>query len=329
MDKKLKNIYDVIDNNTRQWTIKVKNTLWRNKESTNSYSFDIKGLNNNDKLEQISDYLKKIFNISTSKEIEAFDRAITQVCSGYGNEAEKITVLRSSSLCCLLFFYNISINPISIDCGNKKVIFNKAFFEVKNDVIKKPSNVDVVLISNDLKTILFLESKFAEYYLDNGAIKVSKSYLEHEISKVFYSSEVMKKFGFTIKTDDTEEFTVDSDNNILKKNKSYVEGIKQMVSHYIGINNFLGKTEKTIESKNDKITLSDDVNIYLGEVLFDFPQNTEMSAYLEDYKEKYKILTENLKQNKNITLLSNILLYSSFKDNLSNAISQFYYGIKT
>lgn len=339
MDKKIKTVYSIIDENTRQWNIKVKKTPWRGGESRNSYCFDISGLDYENKFETIIHYLKRIFEINNTEESEAFDRAIKQVCSGSGNEAEKITILRSSSLCCLLNFYNVETKPISIDCGNGEIIFNKAFFEVQNPVINTPSNIDVVLISEDCKTVLFLESKYAEYYLDNGPINISTEYLNHEeIGRKFYKSEVLGCFNFLIKgngeiakfidRDEREKFTVDSEKNINGENKSYIGGIKQMVSHYIGINNFLKSKKRVIQNErtDEKLELPSDTKFYLGEIVFDFPAGTEITYYLTDYEEKYEKLKEFLNQNNEIQFLPEILYYSKYKDRLNEVIRKFYWG---
>lgn len=343
MDNKRKNIYTIIDNNTRSWDIKVKKTKWGNGVSKNSYSFDIKDIENkykDKKIEVISDYLKKTFEINES-EFSSFDRAITQVCSGSGNEAEKITVLLSSSLCCLLFFYNIKEKPIEIDLGNNNIVrFNRAFFEVQNEVINNTSNVDVVLVSENKKTVLFLESKFAEYYLYNGCYHISTQYLDHRISKTFYNTEIMNSFNFTIKTkkdgtiekktdeDGYETFCVDSKKTINKKCKGYVEGVKQMMSHYIGVDNFLENKQKIIKQINDVLELPNDIKVFLGEIMFNFQDNTDMVAYLQDYEDKYFQLKEHLTSNKNIILLPKVLHYSDYKNRLNAKIRQFYYGDK-
>ena len=343
MNNKIKTIYSIIDNNTRQWNIKVKNTPWRGGESRNSYCFDIPGLDYKNKFDTIIQYLKRIFEINNNDESEAFDRAINQVCSGSGNEAEKITILRSSSLCCLLNFYNVEKVPIKINCGNGEIEFNKAFFEVKNPVLNNPSNIDVVLISKDKKTVLFLESKYAEYYLDNGPLDISTEYLNNiEIGQKFYTQNILKRFNFLIMpgtnneilkftdSDGREKFTVDSQINIDGKHKSYVGGIKQMVSHYIGINNFL-KAEKRViknEKTKEELKLPNDTKFYLGEIVFDFPPETEITAYLTDYEEKYKILQEVLSQNKKINFLPKILHYSEYKNRLNEVIKKFYWGIE-
>jgi len=340
MDDKIGKVYSYISDNILGWDITVKNTIWRGTPSKNSYCFDIQKSNNEaEKLLVIKNALIDLF-VEDSTEYGLFERAINQVCSGSGNEAEKITVLRSSSLCGLLNFYNVPKNPITIEVEeDKKIQFTKVFFEVKNKVLANPSNIDLVLISEDNSNVLFLESKFAEYYLDNGLLHISQSYLtNNDISKQFYSDEILKGFGFNIQKDKNDNIviTTDEDGNItfaidskkseLTKAKSYVGGIKQMVSHYIGIDNFLKEDVRSIKRFDEEICLSADVNIYLGEVLFDFPSNTDMYKYFEDYQEKYDKLVSVLNYNENIKLLPKILKYSDYKSRLNDRIRKYYFG---
>lgn len=320
MDKKYKNIYSLFERNIKESNIDVVNTPWRGKESKNSYCFNIPSLpkNNEAKIEAIGEYLKKVFDI---KETASFDRAIKQVCSGSGKEAEKITVLRSSSLCGLLNFYNVSEKPVSINVGSNKTIkFNKAYFEVKNKVITADSNVDIVLVSEDNMSVLFLESKFAEYYIGNGIREISAKYLDDKISKQIYKDDILKRFDFKISEKNNDYFKVDSEKSKNTKSKSYVEGIKQMICHYIGINNFLENKPYYLK----ELELDDNVQIYLGEILFDFDENTEMNKYLEDYKEKYKVLVPLLKQNERIHMIPEVLEYSNFNTRLNEKIQRFY-----
>lgn len=332
MKKQVKNIYLYLQNNTNSWNIKVSKTKWRNKISNNSYCFDIPNIESgNDKIKIISEYLKNIFKISVN-EINDFERSLEEACSGSGNEAEKITILRSSSLCCLLNFYNVREKPIYITINNKKVCFNQAFFEVKNEVINNPSNIDVVLISENNNYVLFLESKFSEYYIDKGPIQISKQYLSHDISKHFYNNKVLEKIdSFIIMENDkpkilkdengTDVFILDTNKTIRKRTKGYVGGIKQIISHYIGLNNFI----KTKIIKGNKINPK--AKILLGEIVFDFPEQTDMHDYLIDYEKKYTSLATILNNNSEIMVLPSLLHFSNYKERLNDTIKQFYYGI--
>ena len=83
--------------------------------------------------------------------------------SGDGNEKSRILTLHSSSLLAFLCFNGVANHPITID----GIVYDEVMFEVKNDVIDaslgKPSNIDVLLMGDNRKKLLFLESKFTEY----------------------------------------------------------------------------------------------------------------------------------------------------------------------
>lgn len=48
--------------------------------------------------------LKRVFSIKDCN----FDAKFGQACSGFGREERRIATLHSSSLCALLFFYNVT-----------------------------------------------------------------------------------------------------------------------------------------------------------------------------------------------------------------------------
>ena len=84
-------------------------------------------------------------------------------CGGSGQEERRITTLHSSSLCALLFFYNVTDNhPLTIKGVGT---FKESVFEFRSPVRDEehPSCMDVVLIGEDEEhkpLVLFLESKF-------------------------------------------------------------------------------------------------------------------------------------------------------------------------
>lgn len=158
---------------------------------------------------------------------EHFRKKFDQAISGDGDEAKKMISVRSSSLCALLCFYNVEEKPITFKTENgQKIRFNKSFFEVKNKVYNNPSNMDVVLISEDNEYILFIESKFAEY-LENGAVKISRTYRDEEPSKAIYDKALGKIFA---------EKTANKYKVIDKY--QYMGGLKQIISHYVGLQNY-------------------------------------------------------------------------------------------
>ena len=142
------------------------------KYSSNSYSFSKASL------------LINIFNI---KDSTLFEEKYKMAVGGSGNEGDKITTLHSSSLCALLHFYNVTEdNPLTMAINGREIKFTDSIFEFKSRVIDNPSNMDVVLIGKNEKSyenvVLFLESKFAEYYLSAGTTcrGISKKYLDNE-----------------------------------------------------------------------------------------------------------------------------------------------------
>ncbi|MCH5225528.1 MAG: hypothetical protein J1D77_05985 [Muribaculaceae bacterium] len=154
-----------------------------------------------------------------------FDRAFEIVAFGQGNEIVKMNSLQSSSLLSLLFFY-----PLFENTGNyiisDNVVYNKCFFEIKNKVVKFPSNVDILLCSEDKKKLLFLESKFTEY---------TKIKCDEEYGSTYFSLyEKLKNHNVF-----PDYFSIENGNNMkihLKDgNRQYIEGIKQTISHIIGL----------------------------------------------------------------------------------------------
>lgn len=144
---------------------------------------------------------------------------------GSGDEKKKITTLHSSSLLALLFFSGVTKdNSISIDQTN----YNQVFFEIKNkvfpnaEITDKPSNIDILLVSDNSEDLLFIESKFTEY-LDHGKIDVSDKYLNF-YRNLFYliPDSGLKLDGSSLQCSSA-------------KNSKYIAGIKQMFSHIIGL----------------------------------------------------------------------------------------------
>jgi len=285
-------IEEAIDNIKDKKRYDVYNSLWRDnkffgnirvqkvfsvrykKYSDNSYAFQIKNDEGNiidnkniSKLkckcfDSIYKKLTEIFDIEDKD--DRFKKKLKEACGGSGSEQRKITTLHSSSLCALLFFYNVSEeNQLTLTIDSKKITFIDVLFEFQNTVIKggKPSNVDVVLLgkddNNDNKVILFLESKFSEYLdVSSQFTDLGLDYLrEYEC---IYNDDFLKNIGFSIIKNEKEPKVFKKKKNgkikeyngieTTNKSNSYIEGIKQMISHYIGINNLL---EEGFHDKKD------------------------------------------------------------------------------
>ena len=116
-------------------------------------------------------------------------------------------MLHSSSRLALLTFYNISDeNTLVLNIHGNDVEFNYSTFEFKNPVIGYPSNMDIVLVSKDRKTALFLESKFSEYYVSAGnkSTPISVQYATNRYSSFFYEKQWLESIGIDTDYDSDE-----------------------------------------------------------------------------------------------------------------------------
>lgn len=292
---------------------------------------------------------RDLFDITYEK--EAFDEAFQIVTNGKGNELTKINSVISSSLLSLLCFYPLFKNPrnkvisFNFEENEPPLHFNKTFFEIRNKVINGPSCIDVVLQSEDKSKLLFLESKFCEYSLykskkeEYGPTYYEKLYKDNPLCSI------LKENGISCTKD--EKMLLES------KEMKYIDGIKQNISHIIGI--IRGPQEGTdtfytqeyLESY--KKAYEDASELIYGTILFD-PCDMDDEDTKNDfnkYKDLYiKIIGNNsleiLKQvkestiikeenTKNITILRRPLTYQQlFKENhnysniLSDKIKKFY-----
>ena len=267
-------------------------------------------------------------NFSIEEDTEFLDK-FRMACSGTGDELKKITTLHSSSLCSLLFFYNVKNTPVEID----EYRFNESYFEFKNKVIGYPSNVDVVLLGENANTkkkaILFLESKFSEFI--TGVTKGGRNF---EIGKSYFNEKSFSKPIYD-KLFDDGILKKENENHVSAKKETYIEGIKQMISHYYGIRNFIEKKFYDEELENQKKVIeyyNSDCEIILGEILFDnLSENQEknyLNPYIEDYKKLSKIINMQIKSNnvENFKMLEEPLKYSNLKNLINPAIRNFYFG---
>ena len=165
------------------------------------------------------------------KNKKAFNAAFQAVTEGVGKEITKINSVVSSALLPLLVFYKLYVpkdgQSIALNTGGDTIEFTRAFFEVRNKVIGHPSCVDVALISRDEKTILFLESKLTEMFEDTTTEKEYGSSYK-KLYKQTGIRNALKSQGITIAENAT--------NLILQSVRpQYIEGIKQSISHLIGL----------------------------------------------------------------------------------------------
>ena len=249
-----------------------------------------------------------------------------QAISGDGQEARRIRTLHSSSLLCLLCFYGISEErPLSLNIEGRQITFTSSQFEVKNPVgtdeteREHQSNMDVVLRGKDAQTgkkvILFLESKFSEY-LSWGKYSGISNHVYQKTYAQLFNCGVLERMG--LKYEECPDKPGYSDLASIKgKTMHYAAGIKQMVSHFLGVKN-------TSEGKQYK-----DYDIYLGEILFKFPDSIEdAQRKFNDYDGLYMTLAEGLNQlsEDKFKVIDQCLTYQDvFKDNeLEESVRSFY-----
>lgn len=272
----------------------------------------------------------------TDSERSNFYEAFRIVTQGQGDELRKINSLTSSALLCLLTFYPLFNNTdrnTYIDINGER--YYRCFFEVRNRVIRNPSCVDVVLISTDDKKMLFLESKLSEY-ADGIELKhtYGKGYKALYEDFGLYEQALS---GYLKLGGRKDKLVLQSVNN---KEKIYIEGIKQSISHLIGLTRgpqytSQGYYPEGYYQEYKKYYDGAEVLLY-GTILFDpaeFHVNTsEFQAYSELYRNTIinhgdKILECIVKWNdgntvkdKKIEILNNILTYQDIFSNNHNRI---------
>lgn len=333
MSKKKRALYECMWG-SKTFDFPIEKTKRNGSISNNSYTFTSASTIEED---VFRNRLAELFGI---KNFDVFKEKFTQSCSGSGQELKRIATVHSSSLCTLLFFYNVTEkNPYIMDIEGEKYIFTYSHFEYQNVVIKgrNPSNIDVILIGKHKKSgkpvVLFLESKFSEYYERPGRqLKIATAYLNNTYGKEIYNEECFAKMGFhMVKSIRNAEFILYS------KEICYIEGIKQMISHYIGIRNLCDKSD----AKDDRITnaVSAGAKVLLGEILFtkeigQLPVGNGEECFAS-YKKRYSILADILNNqlkrdgmNDKIAVLNKILSYSQFRDKdyiQESQIKRFYF----
>lgn len=225
--------------------------------------------------------LQEAFNITLpaksapSKNTSLFRSHFFEAAYGQGKEINEITQLNSSALVALMCFYPVNnTNPMLLDVTadgeTHSLRLTSLILEKENPVYSAnyPSSMDIALYGEDADSgepvVLFLESKFGEYltprdspsgksYGPDYAIVKQKQELLHCLEDV--------------------KFEAGKNGASVKGGNHYNDGIKQMVSHFIGANN---SYELNVEGRK----------VYLGTILFDFSGLIEEGkAALDDYKD--------------------------------------------
>lgn len=342
---------------------------WTGKESEDSFYIksSITSFMMSNITSAIATDLANAFDIKDESKRALFTQKTEQACSGSGEEALKITTMHSSSLCSLLCFYGISDkNKLEIKLEDDKTyVFTESFFEFQNEVIKgrSPSNMDVVLVGYEKeninqKVVLFLESKFTEYHSLSSSVSIANSYLANTYGKVIYNK--LEKRGIyniiTSNKQDEKEFKFSVPQNQTQKNGKkvskenvYLEGIKQMISHYIGVRNLLDGN--IVSSRNCDIhnEIVKDINekgakVLLGTIIFEdlYQESKYFNKYKDRYEEIAKILNEvsrlsdnekNITSTEQLTILEKPLTYAGVflseegkQFELDEKVKKYYFG---
>lgn len=307
---------------------KLFKTKWINKHSDNSFCLKDENVYKSG----IPDILIERFGI---KDKVVFLQKYHEAIAGDGQEWKRITTLHSSSLLALLCFYSVSKeNPIEIN----GYTFTESYFEVKTQVYEdSESNMDVVLrgTKEGKKVILFLESKFSEY-LNCGKyddIRYEAYHETYESLKLFENqleclmTEVTEKKN----KDNTTSKQVICIKPSNQKMPMYCGGIKQMISHYMGVNNYQQKGENALG--HSRLKHDAEEQILLGEILFDFKDSpiSHSKDKMDNYQSAYKSLAQRVNAQGAIKMFEELLTYQEiFKHNekylkqLAPNITRFY-----
>lgn len=281
INKGKKPLYQLFDNKEVDIILSetvLEQTLWRGERSKRSLQFKC------DDTKQCND-LVMFFGLDAA----SFENKYRDSISGF--EEQRIRTLHSSSLLCLLCFYGISeTRSLEIDLDGHRIRFYESIFEEKNivgedDVRVHKSNVDVVLKGKDIKThrdvCLFLEAKFSEYLTPGNHYNISNQVYE-SIYKSLNESGVLKEMGLVYKDKESDR-SYSNLSSVEKHPIHYASGIKQMISHYLGVSN-------AIENGKYK-----DCDVYLGTILYHFGESIDPAGIrFKDYSEMYEKLAVGL-----------------------------------
>lgn len=312
-------IYSLFDNDTVTALLADKSlekTLWKDGIRSNR-SLSLKARAPKDSYDIISTF---------ALDSQLFPAKFKMAIEGDGQEYRRIRTLHSSSLISLLCFYGVTENnPLVIDLGGHKVKFTESCFEVKNDIgvdeagSPHKSNIDVVLCGKDMttnkETVLFLESKFSEY-LSWGKHSEISSYVYWKTYAQLFNGNYLDRMG--LKFEDTPGKPGYFDLMSIKGHtRHYAGGIKQMISHFLGVKNAADSEEYA------------DCDIYLGEILFQFDEKIDPgSEKFNDYTGLYETLAEGLNDlaDSKFTVVGKCLTYQEvFRDYcLDRAVRDFY-----
>ena len=222
-----------------------------------------------------------------------FNDLYNQAIGGSGNEDCNMDNAISSALFPFLFFSRVSEkNPITID-GTE---YTHVCFEFKNRTLSgksdfAPSNIDVVLANKGFERVLFIESKFGEYFylLTSAATEYKGLSIQYaqKGSTVPIIARILSGNRLHLKKNDNE--LVFKDDN----EPHYFEGIKQMLTHISGISNYVEGNfcSKNYDSIKKQFEKEHEAKVALLEIVFDF---SERFGFGKEAYDDYETLHDSL-----------------------------------
>ncbi|MCR5850551.1 MAG: hypothetical protein K6G92_07545 [Bacteroidaceae bacterium] len=295
---------------------KVERTKWRGQDSNNSFCFINPKVKYKHYQNEVLIKLKEVFGIKSS----SFDKKFEMAISGDGQEVKRISTLHSSTLAALLLLYSVKDKTLTCKLDEEEFTFNDCFYEVKTNVKDSHfSNMDVVLVGKNSRkkdVIFFLESKFSEYLNTGMCNNISKEAYEKIYDELGLTNVDGTISGLCFKENEGYLQIKSSD----PQTPQYCSGIKQMISHYIGVTNFINKGAKAMDSKqklcfNELVNLlNNGAEVILGEVLFDFDNKVDNAAtkllkYSSIYKDLATLLNAKKDKPSNLHVLAEVLTY--------------------
>ncbi len=217
--------------------------------------------------------LVEFFNVGDDERL-VFEGQFLSAISGSGSELKNITIFSSSALLSLMCFRNVAGKVLKI----KGKEYRNVRFEYQNPIPGSkgsPSNVDITLFDGDtLDTstkVLFLESKFTEP-LTLGPQKDISDKVYGYIYTILEADGFFKRMDIKYEKDKEGYHKLTSD-------KAYCQGVKQMISHYLGALAFAAEHSSIKE-------------VRLGTILYDNFDDEDSEKKISDYKEIYNELSK-------------------------------------
>lgn len=239
-----------------------------------------------------------------------------QAVRGDGREWLRINWLNSSSLLAFLCFHTVSAQkPLHLTVCGREEVFTEVRFEFPNEITTaegKPSNVDVVLLGKDV--VLFLESKFSEYLADSSWTKKYDGISTRRYGKIYCDlfDKINAESSLSQGVCESGLFSLKSNDG------NYLSGIKQLVSHYLGI------------QCSGRAAFPTAQRCLLAEIVFSFGGIATAEKKREDYAKLFRSVARGLNGlDRGITVEEDLLDYREvFKDFALHDSVRDFYGLR-